>query len=66
MDVVSSLKLCPGSAQVLDQTMSGTEFGPDQDLPVVLGGQFGQAGFCFPKLEHNGGIFPFNTGEFFH
>lgn len=51
---------------MLDQTMSGTEFEPDQDLPVVLGGQFGQAGFCFPKLEHNGGIFPFNTGEFFH
>lgn len=47
MDVESSLELCPGAAQVLDQTMSGTEFEPDQDLPAVLGDK---AGFCFPRL----------------
>lgn len=41
MDVVSSLELCPGSEQVLDQTTSGTEFEPGQDLPAVLGAQFG-------------------------
>lgn len=47
---MSSLELCPGSAQGLTQTMSGTESEPAQDLPALLGGQFGQAGFCFPRL----------------
>lgn len=47
---MSSLELCPGSAQVLNQTISGTEFEPVCYLPAVLGGQFGQAGFCSLRL----------------